>query len=257
MRRWLLAVIAAGGIMAGEARAQTESQPLVVFSGGSMVEALKLAGADYTHMTGRAVRFEAGTTGVIQGKVRDGQAVDVIVISTEGLLELEQEGLLQPGQPVPVADAVLGVGVKAGAARPDISTPTAFKAAMLAAKSVTYPDPDKGATAGVYLRGLFHKMGIDTEMAAKTVLKPMGAASAAAVQAGEVEVVVTFASEMKPFKGVDVVGLLPDPILNPIPYSAAVSAKAADLKGAREFVAFVTSQKEKARLEEAGVRRAR
>ena len=256
MRRWLVGLIAVTGLLAG-ADAQAQSQPLVVFSGGSMVEALKLAGADYASAAGRPVRYEAGTTGVIQGKVRDGQPVDVVVISAEGVTALQQEGLIESGAPAPVADAVLGVGVKAGAPKPDIATPEAFKAAMLAAKSISYPDPDKGATAGVYLKGLFEKMGIGPQMAAKTVLKPMGAASTAAVAEGEAELVVTFVSEMKPNKGVEVVGLLPGPILNPIPYTAGVAAKSADPAAARAFVAFVTSAKEKARLEEAGVRPAR
>jgi molybdate transport system substrate-binding protein len=243
----------AGLLAAGHARAQTQAADLVVMTSGAMSEAVQLAGADYTKATGRKVTYVVGTTSVVQGKIHGGQAFDVVAVTADGVEQLYKEGLVGPAAPAPLAKAVLGVAVKAGAAKPDISTVDAFKAAMLSAKSVSYPDPVTAAAAGAYVKALFQKLGIADQMAGKTLLEPMGALAAAAVAKGQAELAVTFVSEMAPNKDVQVIGLLPDAIQNPTPFAIGAAAHSADPAGAKAFIAFVTSAKEGARLREAGL----
>jgi molybdate transport system substrate-binding protein len=152
-----------------------------------------------------------------------------------------------------LAKAVIGVGVRTGAARPDITTVEAFKAAMLAAKSVSCPDPVQAAAAGAYIKTLFQTLGIADQMDAKTRLTPTGALAADAVAKGQADLVLTFVSEMKPNAGVQVIGLLPDTIQNPVSFAIAASVHAADPGGAKAFIAFVTSPREAGRLREAGL----
>ena len=249
MRRTLALIVLAAALSG----AQVQAAELTVYTGGSMLEALKAAGADFTKSTGDTLTFVSGTTGVLQQRLRAGEHADVVVISVEGLAALQAEGLTDPAKPTPLANAVLGVAVKAGAAKPNISTVDQFKAAMLAARSVVYPDPALGATSGVYLKALFEQLGIAQAMAAKSSFRPIGALAAQDVADGKAELVVTYVSEMTANRGVDIVGLLPAPILHPSAYAAAVSAKAADPAAARAFITFVTSAKEAGRLTAAGV----
>jgi molybdate transport system substrate-binding protein len=251
MKTLLKAVTVAAGLAAfsGAARAAD----LTVFTGGSMAEPLRVAAGDFTKATGAKVIFVMGTTGVITGKVRAGEPADVVVISAEGLAALQKDGLIGPAPPVPLARAIIGAAVKKGAPRPDISTPDKFRAALQAATTVAYPDPGQGATAGVFLAGLFDRLGLGPAVAAKARLKANGKETAAAVASGEATLGLTFISELKPDPGVEVVGALPAAIQSPILYAAAVSARPADPAQARAFIAFVTSPGERARLVAAGV----
>ena len=248
-------VLAALGLAAGLTAISGGAQAadLTIFTGGSMAEPLRVMGEDFTRATGRKLIFVMGTTGVITGKIRAGEASDVVVISAEGLTPLQKDGLLAPAPPAPLARAIMGVAVKKGAPRPDISSPDKFKAAVLAAASVAYPDPAQGATAGIYLAALFDRLGIGPAVAGKARLKRNGTETAAAVGSGEVALGLTFISELKPDARVDVVGPLPAAIQSPMMYAASVSARAADPAGARAFIAFVTSPAERARLVAAGV----
>ena len=232
---------------------RAEAASLFVFTGGSLLEPLKTVAADYTRATGNTVTFSAATTGVLLKRIHAGEKPDVVVISSEAMDGLLKEGRIAPGSALPIANSILGVAVRAGAPRPDISTPEKFKATMLSAKSIVYPDPALGATSGTYLRDLFKQMGIAEAMATKTIVKPVGAEAAAAVGTGEAEVVVTFISEMLTNPAIAVVGPLPRPILNPTPYSAGVSVTAADPATGRAFVEFMTRPDERAKLKAAGV----
>jgi molybdate transport system substrate-binding protein len=239
--------------VASAAPAAARAADLVIFTGGSMFAPLEAVGEDFTRATGVRLTFAAGTTGVISRKVRAGETVDVIVISADGLKALQADALTAPEPPAPLARAIIGAAVKVGAGKPDISTPEAFKAAMLGAPSVAYPDPKAGATAGIYLAGMLERIGVGPAVASKATLQPDGAQVAAAVASGQAALGLTFISELKPNRQVEVVGPLPDSLQNATLYAAAVSARSQDAADARAFIAFAASATERARLKAAGV----
>ena len=249
MRNRLTALILALGLTASGARAAE----LTVLSGGSMYEPLKAAGEAFTKATGTKLNLIFGTTNGIVQKVRGGEAADVIVIAAPALKPLQADGLVGPE--TPLATAVIGGAVKAGARRPDISTPDKFKAALLGARSIAYPNPDPkvGATAGIYLGGLFERMGVADAVRAKSVLEPNGVATASAVAAGQAELGLTFVSELQSNPALTVIGALPPSIQSPTPYAAVVASRSADPAAARGFIAFVTSPGQRATLKAAGV----
>jgi molybdate transport system substrate-binding protein len=251
MKNTLTAALLIAGLatLGGQARAAD----LIIMTGGSMYEPLKAVGEDWTRSSGIPVTFVVGTTGEVNRKVRAGEHADIVVIAVTALKPLQTEGLVAPEAPAPLAKAIVGVAVKAGGKKPDISTVEAFRRAMLAAPHIVYPDPKAGATAGIYLAGLFDKMGIAPAISAKAVLEPNGEEVAAALAGGEADVGLTFVSELLPNKGVSVVGPLPDDIQNATPYGAAVGTKASDPKAARAFIAFATSAAERPRLAATGV----
>ena len=225
---------------------------LTVFATGSMELPMHMLGEDFTKQTGHTLKFELGTTGVVLNKLKTGKG-DVIVISSEAAERLEKEGRIVAGTRSDVANSLLGVGVKKGAKRPDVATPEAFKQTVLAARSISYPDPKLGATSGVYIEELFAKLGIADAAKRKTTVKPVGAEVAAAVAKGEIELGLTFLSEFASNTGVTIVGPFPDAIQNPTLYTAGVAAESAHKDAARAFVNYVTNRDQSAKLLRAGV----
>jgi molybdate transport system substrate-binding protein len=184
--------------------------------------------------TGVHVVVSNDTAGALVRRIKDGEHFDVIVLSQAGLTDLG--GKAGPG--VAVGRAFIGVGVKAGAPRPDIATAGAFKAAMLAARSVAYIDPGSGGSSGLYLAALFRRLGIAEAMAAKSVLIKGGLAAQAVVD-GRAEIVVHQISEIMLVPGVDVAGPLPPDVQNETVYVAAIANGAPE--AAASFVAALSA----------------
>lgn len=229
-----------------------QAAELTVFATGSMELPMHSLGEDFTKSTGHTLKFELGTTGVVLNKLKTGKG-DVIVISAEAAERLEKEGRIVAGTRSDVANSLLGVGIKKGAKRPDISTADAFKAAVVAARSISYPDPKLGATSGVYIESLFAKLGIADIAKRKTTVKPVGAAVADAVAKGEIELGLTFMSEFVSNDGVTIVGPFPQAVQNPTLYTAGVAIESNNKEAARAFVAYITNRDQSAKLLRAGV----
>jgi molybdate transport system substrate-binding protein len=229
-----------------------QAAEIKVLATGSMAEPLKELGETFTRETGHTLTFSLGTTGVAMKKLQSGEKPDVIVISVEAADTLQKQGRIVAATRADVANSLLGVAVKKGATLPDISTPDAFKRAIVAARSISYPDPKLGATSGVYIESLFDRLGIP-DAKRKAQVKPIGAQVAEAVAKGEIELGLTFLSEFVPNKEITVVGPFPEAIQNPTPYTAAVASDAANPQAARAFVAFITGPRAIEPLTAAGV----
>jgi molybdate transport system substrate-binding protein len=161
-----------------------------------------------TVTTGRGESQGDGPT-TIGAQLRRGQPADVVILSKEGLAELLAEGRIVTGSEVDLASVPLGVGVRAGAPRPDISTVNAFKRTLLRAKSIGIQ-----STSAVFLKTrVFPQLGIADALADK-----LSDAGAAEVASGRVETVVLPVSEILPVPGVDFVGTIP-PIFSSSRYS--------------------------------------
>jgi molybdate transport system substrate-binding protein len=231
---------------------ESRAAELVIFSTGSMSEPVKEIGEAFTHATGHTLSYVVGTTGALQRRLRAGEQSDIIAISEEGAEPLAQEGRFA-GPREPFARSVIAVAVKAGHRLPDISTPEAFKQAMMSARSISISDPALGSISGVYLLSLFERMGIAEDMKRKTVIRPVGTEVATAVANGEAEIGVTFRSELTPNKGVTVAETFPAAIQSPTPYVIGVSSSAKAPDAARAFVAFALTADSQAKLKVLGV----
>jgi molybdate transport system substrate-binding protein len=140
----------------------------------------------------------------------------------------------------PFANVSIGVAVRKGAPKPDISTPEAVKRALLAASSISYPDPSNGAAAGVAVDAALKKLGIADEEKSKTRLSQGGARAMAMVANGEAEIGLTFINAMTD-PGVEVVGRLPREVSPPTVFVGFVSSNAKDPATAKEFLKFLSS----------------
>ena len=150
-----------------------------------------------------------GTAPMLVKRIEDGDTADVVVLSRAGIDALQKLNKLVAGSDVTLASSGVGIAVKAGAPRPDISTPEALKRTLLAAKSIAYSEPSAGGASGVYFAKLLERMGIAEQMKSKTKYPPPGGFSANLLMTGEVELAVQQKPELLHVTGAEVIGLLP------------------------------------------------
>jgi len=201
--------------------------------------------------TGHTVTLAFGTVGVTRKRLAE-EPADVVIMTDVAIDESSAQGAVVAGSRNDIARTGMGVGVREGAPKPDISTPDAFKQALLAARSLTYVDPAQGATSGIHFAGLLQKFGIADAVKPKTTLVP-GGYPAELVAKGEVEMVVHQISEIVPVKGVTLVGPLPKELQKLTIYSGGVAAKSTNAELARGFLTFLARPAFKAKFAEAGL----
>jgi len=179
----------------------------------------------------------AGTVGIMK-RLTAGEIYDLIVISSASLDELIKQGKVVAGSRVDLAKTGIGVAVGAGAPKPDISSADALKRALLAAKTVGYST----GPSGVYLAGLFERMGIAAEVKAKTRQVPSGGTVATILANGDAEIGFQQVSELAHVPGVDFVGPLPAEVQHVTVFSCGIQTGAKSPDAARELVRFLTAQ---------------
>jgi molybdate transport system substrate-binding protein len=212
---------------------------LRVISGGAFKSVLTPMAAEFEKQTGNKVNLTFRTVGQNVKAVEGGETFDVAVLTPEAIDKLATEGKVAPGSRADLAKTGVGVVVKEGAPKPDISTVDAFKRTLLAAKSVAYIDPAAGGSSGIYVGKLLEKLGIAKEVNAKAKLI-QGGAVAEHIANGEAEVGVHQISEILHVKGATLVGPLPNEIQNYTIYSAGVGSGAKEAEAARALVKFLS-----------------
>jgi molybdate transport system substrate-binding protein len=244
-----MGVLAAGGLLA--AAAVGEAAEVRVISAGAVRAIVSELARAYEQETGNTVTLTFGTMGVVRQKLASDPA-DVVIMSDTVIEDTMAKGGVVAGSRTDIARTGMGIGVREGAPRPDISSAEALKQALLAATSIVYVDPAQGATSGIHFAGVLQRLGIADAVKAKTRLVP-GGYPAELVAKGEVELVAHQISEIVPVKGVTLVGPLPKELQKVTIYAAGVAAKSAAPDLARGFIAFLTRPAIKARFAEAGL----
>ncbi|MBI2371341.1 MAG: substrate-binding domain-containing protein, partial [Deltaproteobacteria bacterium] len=223
-----------------------------VLSAGAVRKVVTDLAEAFRRETGHTVTLTFGTVGAVREKLRAGEPADVLIMTDAAIDELARQGAVAPGTRTDLARAGIGVGVREGAPRPDISTPEALKQTLLAAKSLVYMDPARGATSGIHFAGVLQRLGIAEAVKGKSRLWPSGYA-AEVVAKGEAELVVHQISEILPVKGVTLVGPLPRDLQKLTIYSAGLAARSAAPEAARAFIAFMARPSFKGKFAEAGL----
>ena len=170
----------------------------------------------------------------MMSRLKGGEIVDLVILSADSLDELIKAGIV--AERFDLAKSGIGVAVRAGAPKPDISSGEALKRAVLAAKSIVYST----GPSGIYLAGLFQRMGIAEELKPK-IKQVQGEPAGAVVARGEAEIGFQQVSELLPVAGIDLIGPLPADVQQITVFSAGlhVGAKAPD--AARALVKFLTA----------------
>ena len=235
-----------GAAPGDEARAQSEAgaqgakgEVTLIAPGGIRAPIEQLI-PGFEKKTGYKVKATFGSGGGTHKQVVKGDAFDVPVVQPP-YQDVLDSGNVVTSSERPLASVAVGVAVRKGAPKPDISTPEAVKKMLLKAKSVAYPNAAAGAAAGVSIEEMLKKLGIADQIQAKLQRVQGGAGAMAAVAKGDAEIGMTFLSEMDN-AGIDVVGPLPKRVCPPTQLVGFVSAHAKDPTGAKALLAYLSSK---------------
>jgi molybdate transport system substrate-binding protein len=202
--------------------------------------------------TGHKVKATFGSGGGTKDQVARGEPFDVPIVQPP------YDNVLASGHVVtatetPLATVAVGVAVRAGAPKPDISTADAVKKLLLGAKAISYPNAASGAAAGVSFNATLQKLGIAEDMKPKIKIASGGRGAMELLAKGEVDIGLTFVSEIITEPGVEVVGPLPRDISTPTGFAAFVSARAKEPDAAKALVAFLSAPEAAAIYKERGM----
>src|SRR3984893_10694058 len=128
---------------------------------------------DFEKSSGHKVTIAYGTAGAVADRVQKGEAADIVISAGPPTAQLQAQGKVVADIRFTIAMVGVGVFVRKGAAKPDISSAGAFKRSMLAARSIAYPDPAGGGASGIYVASLLERLGIAGEMKPKTKLSTL------------------------------------------------------------------------------------
>ena len=225
----------------------------VVTSGGFTAAYLQLV-PEYERATHNRLNTQFGpsmgtTHNAIPVRLARGEEIDVVIMAAPALQELIKQGKVMPGSRVDLIKSYIGMAVKAGAPKPDISTLEALKKTLLAAKSIAYSD----SASGVYLSTeLFQKLGIAEQSRGKSKkieADPVGGV----VASGEFEIGFQQISELLPVKGIDIVGPLPEGAQKITVFSAGIPTTAKYPEAARALIKWLASPAAYAAIRNSGV----
>ena len=238
--------LAYGAAPRGDAKAQGETgakagkgEVTLIAPGGIRAPIDQLI-PEFERKTGYKVKATYGSGGGTHKQVVQGEAFDVPVVQPP-YQDVLDSGNVVASSKRPLASVAVGVAVRKGAPKPDISTAEAVKKTLLEAKSIAYPNAAAGAAAGVSIEEMLKKLGIADQIQAKIQHVQGGAGAMAAVAKGNAEIGMTFLSEMED-PGIDVAGPLPRAVCPPTELVGFVSAHAKDPAGAKALLAFLSSK---------------
>lgn len=222
---------------------------LKVFSTLAVQGALPALAARYEQSAGTGVDVLFEPTNALLARIAAGEAGDIAILTRAAVDDLAAKGVLIPDSLADVAISLVGIGVKAGAAKPDISSVEALKMALRGAKSICY---SKIGASGVFFAGLIQRLGIADEVNAKATIIPSGLTAELAA-CGEVELAVQQVSELLLVPGIDVVGPLPPGAESVTMFSAGVLATSVQAEAALELIAYFRSANAAQALSAAGL----
>jgi molybdate transport system substrate-binding protein len=243
-------VFAAVLIAAGPAQA-AEIEALITTAMKAAIDELV---PSFERDSGYTVSVSYGPSGGIARRFIGGEPADVIVIDSGALDDLIRQGKVMPG-PTAIARTGIGICVRKGAPRPDVSTPEALKRALLAAKSIAHTAPAGGGITAAHIMKMFERLGIAAEVTPKVKLAaggPDGRVSVL-VSSGEAEIGLQQVSELMSNPDVEVIGMLPAELQQITTYSAGVTTSAKQPDAARVLIQALAAPSAKRIFEAKGL----
>jgi molybdate transport system substrate-binding protein len=207
---------------------------------------------DFERATGHKVKATFGSGGGTKERVIKGEPFDVPVVQLP-LEPVIASGHVVAASETPLATVSVGVAVRTGAPKPDISTADAVKRLLLGSTAIAYPNAASGAAAGVSFNETLEKLGITEVMKPKIKVAQGGRGAMELLAKGEVDIGLTFISEIITEPGVEVVGPLPRDISTPTALVAFVSAHSKEPEAAKALVRYLSSPEAAAVYKERGM----
>jgi len=247
MKRWPMAVVVLVGML-GLLAGPVQAAEITVLGGMGVVSGLNDLAPAFEKKTGHKVIVRFVQTADINQKINSGAPADIAALQPQQVDAFIKDGKMVAGTKTNFVQAGVGVAVKTGARRPDISTVEAFKTAMLKAKSIGY---SRGGS-GLISAQVMEKLGIADQLKAKTKFID-GIPVAEVVAKGEVEIGLQQINVILPVKGADYIGPLPKELQETVKFSAAVLTTSKQPEAAKAFLKFITSAEAAPLLRKSGM----
>jgi molybdate transport system substrate-binding protein len=189
--------------------------------------------------SGQKLTVTWGTAPMLVKRIESGETADVLILSRAGIDQLKAQGKVAPGSDVTLAGSGVAIAVKAGAPKPDISTPEALKQTLLDCRAIAYSEPSAGGASGVYFAKLLERMGIAEAIKPKTKYPPAGGFSAELLLTGDADLAVQQKPELLHVKGTEIVGFLPGDLNMVTAFAAGVMAGSKSADAAKTLIAYL------------------
>ena len=217
-----------------------------MLAAGAVQTAVRQLADEFATETGHALKPEFDTVGALRNRVLAGDRADVVILSEAGMAALEQAAKIDPKGTIALGATAVALAVRKGAPVPDLSSPEALRRSLLAATSIAYADPARGATAGAHFAAVLERLGIAGEVRSRVTVLPFGGDVIKAVAEGRFEIGVSQSSEIVAHADVVLAGRLPAPFDHRTRYVAAKGVGAGP--GADAFLAILQDASGRAAL---------
>jgi molybdate transport system substrate-binding protein len=240
---------ALSGILAMVLATSLQAAELKVIAGGSMTALLNELAPPFEKTTGHKLSIHFDSTPNIVARVNAGTPFDVVVVPVDVFKDAGAKVRFAPGPTIDIARVGYGVAIRAGAPKPDISTPDALKKTLLAAQSIASVP---ASAAGAYVTKVFERLGIADEMKTKTKAQAGPPQIAPAVARGEAELGV-FLTNVLIAPGVELVGAFPAELQQELVFTSAVAADTREADAAKAFIDYLKSPAATATIKAGGM----
>lgn len=243
----LAALLFAGfSIMIANLPAGASAAEIKVFCTQALRTSLQELAPRFKKATGHKVTLEVAPAGQLVKRVRAGETADVLIANAPNIDDLSKDGKIVGGR-TDIARAQVGLAIKAGNPRPDISTPEAAKRALLDAKAVAYVE---GGLSGTLFEAALKKLGILDDVKKKAKI---GSPAAKFVVSGEADLAAQQISELIAVQGAELLGPMPDELEGTTQFSIAVLAGAKEVEIAKALIAYLRTSEAQAVIKEKGL----
>jgi molybdate transport system substrate-binding protein len=226
-----------GLLVALAATADVGAAEINIMTPRSMWTVLKEIGPEFEHRSGYQIRVDTDIAATLADRIIGGERFDIFVGPPVQVERLIKANKVVAATRTPIARSGIGVQVRAGTLKPEISTVDAFKRALLNAKSIGYLK--QAGTSGAYLHGLIDRLGISAAIQHK-VVRPETDIVSEMVAKGEIELGMVVITQIMTTPGVELVGPIPAEIQSYVRWSGAVATDSAAPDVARDLIRFLT-----------------
>lgn len=230
---------------------QASAAEIKAFFPGAMRTALTELVPQFERSSGHQVVITYGAVGAILNRLKNGEAADLVVVSDGPLADLIRQGKVMPDGHANVAMVGIGVFMRKGGVKPDISSAEAFKKALLSAKSIVYKDPAAGDSSAIFASGLLERLGIAAEMKPRTkVVAPMD--NIDTVVRGDAEIGFDQMSNVAVDARVEPIGILPPGIQHYTRYAGGVVVDSKQQEAVKALIGFLRLSTSQAAMKQKG-----
>jgi molybdate transport system substrate-binding protein len=211
-----------------------------IFCASGMREVVSELQPQLERVTGQRVAVSFGEAGDLRKRIQGGENVDVVVLPRVVLDQVLSDGGITPGTIIDLAQSSMGIGVRADAPKPDISSTEGFRRALLSTKSIAVTDPASGGVAGVYIADVFQRLGIAEQLKPKLKLT-RGQRNAEYVARGEADLAVQLSNEIRIVPGIEFIPL-PAEFERTFVFSAGLGSNAKVADASKAILQFLSGQ---------------